>query len=493
MNRDHGRPGSLARQAPRRRRLRPSPEGRRVAWRLIVVLGALAGGLTLWFGLRGRGADPVAEPSSHTARAAIADALAGAPEPESIASPEELAAAADGEDGSRALAEVIEAEGPGPIDPDPVGYAFGPPDPFNSIVVNVERGETLFQALMRGGVSRAEAGRIVAALRSHVNFAALRPGDRFDGVFWLDDELIEGTFRNGVRDRWRVRNQGGSLIAAADPVAVRRVTEVVRGIVDSSLFQAIQAAGERPQLIMSFVNLFRWDFDFGMQTRRGDRFEMLVEKEFIDDRFHGYGPILAARYHGSGEQLAACWFDEGGSGANGYYHADGRSVRRAFLRSPVEFSRISSRFSKSRLHPTLGIRRPHSGVDYAAPMGTPVFTVGDGLVIDAGRMGGAGLAVRVRHNNGWITSYSHLSKILVRKGERVKQGQMIGRVGSTGYSTGPHLDFRVKIGQQFVDPLKVDYPKGDPVPQHLLARFRSSCGEAVARIEADVRMAALAD
>jgi murein DD-endopeptidase MepM/ murein hydrolase activator NlpD len=491
MNRDHGRPGSLSRQAPQRRRLRPATGRRRVPLRLLVVVGALVGGLALWVGLRGRSADP-AEPAPHTARAAIADALAGVPEDAGIASEAELAEATDGEEGARTLAEVIEAEGPGPIGPGPASYVFGPPDPFNGVAVSIERGETLFQALLRGGVSRMEAGRIVAALRGHVNFSALRPGDRFDGVFWLDEELIEGTFRSGTRARWRLRGEGGSIVAAEDPLVVRRVTEVVRGTVDTSLFQAIQEAGERPQLIMSFVNMFRWDFDFGMQTRRGDRFEMLVEKEFVEDRFYGYGPILAARYQGSQEQLTACWFDEGGSsGLSGYFHADGRSVKRAFLRAPVEFSRISSRFSKSRLHPTLGIRRPHSGVDYAAPTGTPVYSVGDGLVIDAGRMGGAGLAVRVRHNNGWITSYSHLSRILVRKGERVKQGQIVGRVGSTGYSTGPHLDFRIKIGSRFVDPLKVDYPKGDPVPARLLTRFQSSCQDAVAQIEAEVRTAAL--
>ena len=153
MNREHGRPGSLSRQAPRRRRLRPAAGRRQVPLRLLVVVGALAGGLALWVGLRGRSADP-ADPAPHTARAAIADALAGVPEDAGIASEAALAEATDGEEGARTLAEVIEAEGPGPIGPGPASYVFGPPDPFNGVAVSIERGETLFQALLRDGSTR---------------------------------------------------------------------------------------------------------------------------------------------------------------------------------------------------------------------------------------------------------------------------------------------------------------------------------------------------
>lgn len=491
MTRDHGRPSALSRQVPARRRVRPPSVRRRgpTGRAGLRVLASMLLGLGLWFGLRGRAADLAAP----LAPSDLADPLVGATEAAPVtASDEELAAAVAADEVGESLAETIVAEGPGPVEAEGIVSTFGPPDPFQAVSVALTRGETLFQSLLRGGVPRPEASRIVGALRGHVDFGSLRPGDRFDGVFWLDEELVEGTFRSGRRQRWQLRNENGRLVVAVDPLRLTRVTEVVAGTVESSLFEAVQSAGERPALIMAFADLFRWDFDFGLQTRRGDRFEMLVEKEYLEGQFYDYGPILAARYVNAGETLTACWFDEGVEGGlSGYFHADGRSVKRAFLRAPVEFSRISSRFTRSRLHPVLGIHRPHSGVDYVAPIGTPVFSVSDGLVIDAGRMGGAGLAVRIRHNNGWITSYSHLSKIHVRKGERVKQGQMIGRVGSTGYSTGPHLDYRVKIGGRFVDPLKVDYPKGNPVPTRLLAKFQRHCGDAVARLESNRAVAAI--
>ena len=361
---------------------------------------------------------------------------------------------------------------------------FGPIDPFSTISAVVSRGQTLIHSLIDNGMPQAEASRTVVALSEHFNFRQLRAGDRFEGTLWLDSELIDGTLFHGRLTRYRVENQGDRLVAWHDPVRLTAVTETVQGEIKSSLFEAIYAAGEKPNLIMAFVDLFSWDFDFNVSTRAGDTFRMLVEKRFADTDFYNYGPILAARYQTNQQRYEACWFDPAdGSDLAGYYHPEGNSVKGAFLRAPVKFTRISSRFTKNRLHPVLGIRRPHSGIDYAAPTGTPVYSVASGIVIDAGRMGGAGNAVRIRHPNGWITSYSHLSKIDVKRGQQVRQGQVIGKVGSTGYSTGPHLDYRVKIGGAFVDPLKLNYPRGAAIPDKFKASFQAECQERLAQLD----------
>lgn len=354
---------------------------------------------------------------------------------------------------------------------------FGPPDPFSDLDVRLHQGETLFQALLRGGLGRAEAARIVDALDDRIDFRRLRPGDRLEGTLWRDHELISGVFRHGRLERYGLDREEGEVVARYDPIPIRRVTEAVAGRVATSLFQAVYEVGERPQLIMNFVELFQWSFDFSLEARPGDRFEVLFEKEYAEGDMLGYGRILAARYRTGDEDLEACWFPGVGEERehSGYFHPDGRSVRRAFLRSPVEFGRISSGYRLDRRHPVLGYSRPHRGIDYAAPTGTLVYSVGDGVVVDARWMGGAGRTVRVRHPNGWVTSYSHLSRILVRKGTRVRQGQRVGRIGSSGLATGPHLHFAVKIGGDFRNWKRLTLPAGDPVPAAARAPFEDAC------------------
>lgn len=468
MSIDLGRPGSLDRQRPRRSQKRLPLRG------VVAILIALVGG---WFV-----SSRIQQANSGTATVAQYDS-APAQEPENDSA---LILETDVLDDERkALEQAILASEPLETAIQQESRSrFGPSDPFSTILTVVSRGQTLIQSLLDKGMPQAEANRTVVALAEHFNFRQLRAGDRFEGTMWLDSELIEGTLFHGRLTRYRVENQGDQLVAWHDPVRLAAVTDTVQGEIKSSLFEAIYAAGEKPNLIMSFVDLFSWDFDFNVSTRAGDRFQMLVEKRFAGDDFFDYGPILAARYRTSQQNYEACWFDPAdGSDLAGYYHPEGTSVKGAFLRAPVKFTRISSRFTKSRLHPVLGIRRPHSGIDYAAPTGTPVYSVASGIVLDAGRMGGAGNAVRIRHPNGWITSYSHLSKIDVKRGHQVRQGQAIGKVGSTGYSTGPHLDYRVKIGGNFVDPLKLSYPRGEAIPDQFKAGFLAECQERLAQLD----------
>ena len=227
----------------------------------------------------------------------------------------------------------------------------------------------------------------------------------------------------------RVVRDGDDL--RADVLARRYETRVatVGGTIDSSLFGAIEAAGEEDQLALDLADIYAWDVDFNTEIQRGDSFRVAVEKLSLDGAFVRYGRILAAEFV-RGDRVLRAFRHEGASGA-GYYDAEGRPLRKAFLRSPLRFTRISSRFSRSRLHPVLHVRRAHLGVDYAAPSGTPVSAAADGVVSAAGWMGGYGRTVKIRHANGYETLYGHLSRIFVRPGQRVAQGTRIGAVGAT--------------------------------------------------------------
>jgi murein DD-endopeptidase MepM/ murein hydrolase activator NlpD len=277
--------------------------------------------------------------------------------------------------------------------------------------------------------------------------------------------------------------------------------ETFRGTIESSLFTAVEAAGasrEREagaqestagltpaerydQLALDMADVFSWDVDFNTEVQRGDSFRVAVETMSLDGRFVRYGKILAAEFvRGERRHLAVRFEGEYGAG---YYHPDGTPLRRAFLRSPLKFNRISSRFTQRRFHPVLGVFRPHLGVDYAAPTGTPVHAAGDGIVTLAGWSGGYGQTVKLRHPNGYETLYGHLSRILVRHGQRVAQGTPIGRVGSTGLATGPHLDYRMQRNGAFVDPLRIVSPAAEPVRARERPLFAQAAGRALALLD----------
>jgi murein DD-endopeptidase MepM/ murein hydrolase activator NlpD len=214
------------------------------------------------------------------------------------------------------------------------------------------------------------------------------------------------------------------------------------------------AQGESPQLIESLHQILQWDIDFTAIWPK-ESFKLIVEKKYLDGEFVKYGEILAVQFVHRAGTYSAFLFENPQS--RGYYQENGDGVRRPFLRAPFAFDRrVTSRFSHSRYHPILKIRRPHLGVDYGAPRGTPVLASADGTVISAGRKGGFGNLVRVRHPNGYVTGYAHLSRMDVRRGQRVKQGERIGRVGTTGLSTGPHLDYRVQNRSgQYINPTEL--------------------------------------
>jgi murein DD-endopeptidase MepM/ murein hydrolase activator NlpD len=258
--------------------------------------------------------------------------------------------------------------------------------------------------------------------------------------------------------------------------------ESTSGEITSSLFGAITDAGEGDQLALDMAEIFAWDVDFNTELRRGDRFRVAVEKLYLDGEFRRYGSVVAAEFVRGERTLQAVRFEA--SAGTGYYAPDGTPLRKAFLRSPLRFSRISSRFTYKRLHPITKQVRPHLGVDYAADRGTPVHASADGVVAEAGTMGGLGKAVRLRHANGFETLYGHLSRIRVRRGQRVGQGERVGDVGSTGLATGPHLDYRMKRDGRFINPLTLQSPPAEPIPASERAAFAAARDQRMALLDA---------
>jgi murein DD-endopeptidase MepM/ murein hydrolase activator NlpD len=274
-------------------------------------------------------------------------------------------------------------------------------------------------------------------------------------------------------------NPAAELIVDVLPIPKTKRVEVVRGTIDashSSLVAAVDAAGETIDLTLALAEIFGGDIDFSTEVQPGDQFELSVEKEFREDQqFAGYGPILAAEFVNEGRRIRAVRFTPEG-GSPGYYDERGVSMKRFFLASPLKFEPVvTSGFSRHRLHPVLRQVRAHLGVDYRAPAGAPVVAVADGAVVSAGYSGGGGRVVHLRHANGFETKYLHLSSIAVRAGARVQQGEIVGRVGSSGLATGPHLDYRLLKNGAFINPITAHraMPPADPVPAGEIAAFES--------------------
>jgi murein DD-endopeptidase MepM/ murein hydrolase activator NlpD len=358
-----------------------------------------------------------------------------------------------------------------------------PPAPAGALKVlrgTVGRRATL-ASLLDGTLSRAGVQRLVEAARPVHDLARLSIGHPFglalgpDGLIWA--------FTYGIDElrTLRVSRRGQALEAEVVSHEYEMRVASVAGVIESSLFTAVAAAGEDDQLALDLADIFAWEVDFNTDLRKGDGFRVAVEKLSLEGRFRRYGRLLAAELTRGNRVLRAVRF-EGARGV-GYYAPDGTSLRKAFLRSPLKFSRITSRFSLARFHPVLHETLPHLGVDYAAPTGTPVVATADGVVTRAGWDGGYGQAVRLRHANGFTTLYGHLLRIDVRPGQRVGQGTRIGAVGMTGLATGPHLDYRMTRNGVFVDPLRIFSPPAEPIPTDERVAFAATSDRHMALLE----------
>ena len=349
---------------------------------------------------------------------------------------------------------------------------------------NVVPSRRPFAVFLNGlGIDSPTTARLVASAQPVFDLRHLRAGNELDIGRSVLGELREVRYNIDTGRVLSIAPSGDAFHSEIETIPSHTDEAGVSGRVEGSLFQAVTDAGERPELAMRLAEIFGWDLDFYTDPRPGDTFRLVVEKKtFANGDAIAYGRILAAEYNNAGHAYRAILF-RGPTGAAAYYTPDGKSMKKAFLHSPLKFAApITSHFSLSRYHPILKEYRPHLGIDYGAPSGTPVQTIGDGRVIFAGMKGGDGNLVKVQHSNGYTTYYMHLSRILVRNGERVEQGQRIGLVGMTGLATGPHLDFRIELRGQFLNFERLPLPPSDPVARSEWNEFAAARDHALAEM-----------
>ena len=335
-------------------------------------------------------------------------------------------------------------------------------------------GDNLYQVLVNHGVKIQEVGGLIAAWRSLPELQKLRPGEILELIFARDSDRLEKVRYQNMQGQVLATTrteQGWTTSRYAQPVVV--TSALARGAIKDSLYQSAVDENIDFELALALADIFAWDLDFFVDLRPGDHYSFLYGQRFREGKLVGNGRIVAAHFQNSSTRHRAYYYQAPGKRAD-YYDDQGNSLRKVFLKSPLRYSRISSGFSKRRLHPILKIYRPHPGVDYAAPTGTPVAAVGDGRVISKRWKNGYGRFIAVRHNSRYITSYGHLYRYAskIKVGSNVKQGQVIGYVGASGLATGPHLDFRMKKDGRFVNPLKNRLPAARPVPPNYLSDFK---------------------
>lgn len=340
------------------------------------------------------------------------------------------------------------------------------------------RGDTIAGVIE--SASSGPAHHYVEAARKVFQTTSFRAGQPY--VVFTNPETGRVTrFEYEINDRRRLVVEGeSSPRARLEDIEYSVLLETAEGVVEDNLFQAVADVGESPQLALKLVKLFGSEINFIRGLRPGDSFRVLVEKRYREGEYKGYGRLLAASITCRGKTYEAFLFPDA-EGRERYYTRRGENLHKELLQAPLAVTRLTSTFTQSRRHPILGFSRPHLGVDYAAPTGTPVKAVGDGVVEHKGWAGGYGHQITVRHGHGLESLYAHLSGYArgLAPGKRVRQGEVIGYVGSTGLSTGPHLDFRLRQNGKFVDPAKAINPRSEPVARKDMAAFENSVRSAL--------------
>lgn len=343
----------------------------------------------------------------------------------------------------------------------------------------IKRGESLGSSMRRQGIKPSTVHLIAKEMRKVFDFRRSRPGDLYRLGQDSGGRVLDFRYSQSEEESYYLSWNGTRYTVKKEAAELRPQIAKIAGIVDSSFYGAVLALGEQSALAADFTNILAWDIDFSRSVHPGDEFQILYERLYrrnADGKevYVRPGRILAGRYDGKAGEHTVVYF-EGEDGHGAYFRPDGTSIERAFLAAPLEFSRITSRFTWARKHPILKVTRPHPGIDYAASHGTKVWAVADGVVEYKARAGASGNLIRIRHQNGMTSHYAHLSGFAkgLKVGDRVEQRQVIGYVGTTGLSTGPHVCFRVKHDGKYVDPMKISSPAGAPVEPDQLALFRT--------------------
>ena len=358
----------------------------------------------------------------------------------------------------------------------------------------VRSGDTLTSVFRRLSLGLGDVYAVSSADTDSAALSKLHIGETLAVAFGEDGALSKVRYSPSPTETYLYEYLGPDegfarqhLVTEPERAAVAR-----SGTIHASLFVDAEAIGLSHAQIMELAGIFAWDIDFALDLRDGDSFSVLFEEEFLDGRKIGNGDILAARFTNQGTTYTAVRF-VAPDGSADYYTPEGRPMRKAFLRAPLDFTRVSSNFNPKRLHPVFKTVRPHNGIDYAAPRGTPVYAAGNGKVVRAGYTGPNGNFVVIQHGTQYTTKYLHLHKRLVKVGQTLKQGEVIGTVGSTGYATGPHLHYEFLVDGVHRNPRTVELPKAEPIPARLRADFTAGTQALLAQLDSQTAPLALGD
>ena len=336
----------------------------------------------------------------------------------------------------------------------------------------MKRNMPLYSYLRELDIPPLDIIEMAAAAKPVKSLSRLKPGIRFNVNLGENNNLVKAEFRFSAVETMVVEKNNESWEAKLfkEKIDIKIVSFL--GQVDTTLWESAINASMDLYLISEMAEIFGWEVDFSRQVRAGDKWRLIAEKKFVKGEHVGWGSILAAEYINQGKLFTAILFREGEED-QGYFSSEGDNLRRMFLKSPLKFGRVTSRFNRRRFHPVLKIYRPHYGVDYGAPIGTPVRSVADGVVKLAGRRGGGGKVLKIRHNSQYQTAYKHLNGYArgIRRGARVKQGQIVAYTGNTGLSTGPHLHFELYKNGRYVDPLRQTFPSAAPLSEMRKTQF----------------------
>ena len=376
------------------------------------------------------------------------------------------------------------------------------PTPYRTAEARVKTGSTVSRTLQGLGLTAPDVARIANDARPVKDLARIAAGTQVTALWRTQEDATpsEIEFKLSDTKKLLIKHVGASPDDESDAVAkaredgatwsaelreeiVVRRSAAFAGVVTTNLWGSASLAGMDPTVITKLAEIFAWAIDFNREVQLDDRWRLTVEQLFVNGKSVGFGDVIAAEYENAGVVHTAVRFGTEASTEH-YFQADGSSLRRMFLKSPLKFGRITSGFSAGRFHPILKISRPHNGVDYGAPVGTPIMAVGGGLVTQAGMRGPSGNMITIKHNSVYETEYKHLSAYAagVHAGARVEMGQVIGYVGQTGLATGPHLHFEFHEGGRYVDPQGIRFPAADPVPQEQLNIFKDTARAALTEL-----------
>lgn len=345
----------------------------------------------------------------------------------------------------------------------------------------VQKNQTISIVFQKLGLSQYRINEIVEKCNGVFDFTKINQGAQYSSFRDKNDSLIYFVYEINKTDYLKI-DFIDSIRIKIHSIPIRIDTVLVDGVIHSSLWHSMSKEGLDVNLAVQLADIFAWTIDFyGIQV--GDNFSVYYERKFVDTTYIGLGKIIAVRFTHAGKDYRG--FAYSIDNLQDYFDEEGKSLRRAFLKAPLKFGRVTSKFSNSRMHPILRIRRPHHGVDYAAASGTAVMTIGSGTVIAATYKGGYGRRVEIRHNGNYVTGYAHLSGFAkgIRKGAQVQQGQIIGYVGSSGLSSGPHLDFRVYKNGKPIDPLNMESPPALPIPEKLFEEYQNFISPLIGKIK----------